>query len=58
MRVVCEGDPVTDLLIFAGTDLVFMVTGFWDAVLSASAADTGDEGDEAEPMEVVCYRVK
>ncbi len=57
VRVACEGSAVTDRLIFAG-DRVFKVTGFWDAVLSASAAATGEDGGEAEPMEVVCYRVR
>ncbi len=56
VRVKCEGDPSTDRLIFAG-DRVFLITGFWDAVLSASSAST-DEGEDAEPMSVICYRIK
>ncbi len=57
IRVKCEGDPSMDRLMFAGGDRVFLVTGFWDAVLSANAAAT-DEDEEAQPMEVICYRIK
>jgi hypothetical protein len=56
VKVVCPGNPSTDRLVFAGDGLAFQVTGFWDAVLSASAAGGGD--DEAEPMEVICYKVR
>ena len=55
VEVVCPGDPAVDRLLFAGNGLAFQVTGFWDAVLSANAAGTGDGG--AEPMEVICYEV-
>ncbi len=56
VRVKCPGDPATDRLMFAG-DRVFLVKGFWDAVLNANAASGGDD-EEAEPMAVTCYRVK
>ncbi|HPF69578.1 MAG TPA: 6-bladed beta-propeller [Candidatus Krumholzibacteria bacterium] len=56
VRVVCPGNPAADRLIFAGEGLVFQVTGFWDAVLSANAATGSDE--EAEPMAVICYKVR
>jgi hypothetical protein len=59
VKVVCEGDPQEDMLFFAGDDLVFMVTGFWDAALSRfGGAGTDDDDEEAEPMSVICYRVK
>jgi hypothetical protein len=59
VKVRCQGDPAVDRLIFAGQDLVFQVTGFWDAVMSANAAGAGGEGEgEAEPMEVICYRAQ
>lgn len=54
----CEGDPSRDRLILTGGDRVFMVTGFWDAALGAMGASAGDEEEEPEPMEVICYRVK
>ena len=57
VRIVCEGNAISDFLVFAGKDLVFQVTGFWDTVLSASGG--GEEADEdASPMEVICYRIK
>jgi len=59
VQVVCDGNPQEDLLIFAGDDLAFMVTGFWDAALSrfGGAGGDGDEED-AEPMSVICYRIQ
>lgn len=56
VKVVCPGNPSTDRLVFAGDGLAFQVTGFWDAVLSASAAGGGAE--DAEPMEIICYKVR
>ncbi|PJA73743.1 hypothetical protein CO151_12580 [bacterium CG_4_9_14_3_um_filter_65_15] len=56
VRVKCEGDPSVDRLLFAG-DRVFVVTGFWDAVLQANSAPDEDV-EEAEPMSVICYKVK
>jgi hypothetical protein len=59
VEVVCEGNPQEDLLFFAGDNLAFMVTGFWDAALSQfGGAGSTDEDEEAEPMSVICYRVK
>ena len=56
VRVKCPGDSADDRLLFAGPDLAFMVTGFWNTVLSATGG--GDDEEEAAPMEVICYRVK
>ena len=56
VKVIAPGNPATDRLVFADDGLAFMVTGFWDAVLSASAAGAG--GDDAEPMAVICYKVR
>jgi len=59
VQVVCEGDPQEDILFFAGNDLAFMVKGFWDAALSRfGGAGAADEEEEAEPMSVICFRVK
>ncbi len=59
VRVKCPGDPSVDRLMFAGGDRVFLVTGFWDAVLNANAAPADGEDDtEAKPMEVICYKIK
>jgi hypothetical protein len=59
VQVICEGDPQEDLLFMAGNDLAFMVTGFWDAALSRfGGAGATDDEEEAEPMSVICYRMK
>ncbi len=56
---VCEGDSRKDFLFFGGDDLVFVVTGFWEAALSQFGGTGADEdGEEPEPMAVVCYRMK
>jgi hypothetical protein len=56
VAVVCDGDPVRDRLIFSGDDLVFKITGYWDAVLNARGG--GEEASDAEPMAVTCYRIR
>jgi hypothetical protein len=58
VEVVCEGNPQEDILFFASDDLAFMITGFWDAALSRFGGAGSDEDEEAEPMSVICYRVK
>ena len=59
VEVVCEGNPQEDILFFAGDDLAFMVTGFWDAALSQfGGAGAADDDEDAQPMSVICYRVK
>ena len=58
VEVRCDGDPQQDMLFFAGRDLAFMITGFWDAALSQFGGSGGDDEEEAEPMGVICYRIK
>ncbi len=59
LDIVCEGDPVEDFLFFGGDDLAFLVTGFWDAALSQFGGNGSvDDGEEPEPMSVICYRIK
>jgi hypothetical protein len=59
VQVVCEGNPQDDILFFAGNDLAFMITGFWDAALSRfGGSGTDEDEEEAEPMSVICYRIK
>ncbi len=59
LDIVCEGDSRKDFLFFAGDDLAFVVTGFWDAALSQfGGAGDQDDGEEPEPMAVICYRIK
>ncbi|MCB1183425.1 hypothetical protein KDM41_08320 [bacterium] len=56
----CEGDPTSDVLIWAGPDRVLRVTGFWGAILSrfGGGAGAGDDETEAEPMSIVCYEYR
>jgi 6-bladed beta-propeller len=54
----CEGSSDRDLLVFTKDDLVFQVTGFFEAILAMQAGGAGSDESEAEPMEVICYRVK
>lgn len=53
--VSAPGKPGTDMLFFTDHGYAVMVTGFWDAVLAVMGAG---QSDEAEPMEIVCYRIK
>lgn len=57
VRVRCPGDPVEDKLFFAGADRVIQVTRYLDAVRTMMGGGAAGSGDEAAPMEVVCYRV-
>lgn len=59
VNIICDGDSRQDFLLFAGTDRVFRITNFWDAVLSrfGGAGADSDTDEEAEPMAVVCYEV-
>lgn len=57
--IICEGDPTKDFMFFAGDDLAFVVTGFWDAALSQfGGTGAEDDEEEPEPMAVICYKVK
>jgi hypothetical protein len=58
VEVVCEGNPQDDILIFAGDDLAFMITGFWDAALARFGGAGGSDDEEAEPMSVICYKIR
>lgn len=59
VNIVCDGDARQDFLLFAGTDRVFRITSFWDAILSGFGG-TGDavEAEEAEPVMVICYETR
>ncbi len=55
VRADVPGKPGTDMLMMTDHGHAVMITGFWDAVLAVMGA--GQDG-EAEPMELVCYRVQ
>jgi len=56
----CPGDPLNDGLIFAGDNRIIKVTGMVDAfiALQGGGAVEGEDEEEAEPMEVICYSIK
>jgi hypothetical protein len=54
----CPGDSQEDMLFFAGEDRVILVTGFLDAVRAMiGGGATGEDEEEPEPMQVICYRI-
>jgi hypothetical protein len=53
-----DGTSWSDLLIFAKGDLVFQITGFFDAINAMVGGVSSDSEEEPEPMEVICYRAK
>ncbi|MFH2052845.1 MAG: 6-bladed beta-propeller [bacterium] len=58
VNLTCPGDPQEDMVFFAGDDLAFMVTGFWDSALSQFGGAGSEDEEEAEPMQVICYRLR
>ena len=56
--VVAEGSSSADLLFFAPNGNVFRITGFQEALIAALGGFTSDAEEEAEPMEVICYRIR
>jgi hypothetical protein len=56
--VLAEGSSAADLVVFASDDLVFQVTGFYDALVTALGGFGTDAEEEAEAMEVICHRVR
>ena len=60
IRVNCPGDGRRDGMFFVGDDRLLVVHGLLDALGSQFGGGTGDAdaGEEAVPIEVVCYRVE
>ena len=56
--VIAEGSSSADLLIFARNNLVFKITGFYDAIVAAVGGLGADTDEEAEAMEIVCYQAQ
>jgi hypothetical protein len=50
------GRPGYDMLMITEHGYAVMITSFWDTVVSLMGAGGGD--DEAEAMEIICYRIK
>lgn len=59
VAVECEGDGDHDALFFTGPNTVVLVKGYLEALAAMFGRGTpiSEEGEEAQPMEVVCYRV-
>lgn len=59
VAVECEGDGTHDALFFPAGDTVVLVRGYLDALAAMFGRGTpiSEEGEEARPMEVICYRV-
>jgi hypothetical protein len=59
MSLECDGNGLYDALFFPTPDHVVLVKGYLGALAAmfGRGAPISEEGDEAEPMEVVCYRV-
>ncbi len=60
VNIICEGDAREDYLLFAGTERVFRITGFWDAAIARFGGTGGgaEDDEEPEPMSVICYEIR
>lgn len=57
VKAMAPGDSATDWLFLTDEGLAIQVTGFWDAAMAAMGGGDG-EGEEAAPMEIICYSTK
>jgi len=51
------GRPGSDMLMVTEHGYAVMITSFWDTVVSVMGAG-GEDTDEAEAMQIICYRIK
>jgi hypothetical protein len=60
VAVKCEGDGASDGLFFIRGDRAILVKGLVDAAINMQAGGmgAGGEDEEAEPMSVICYKIK
>lgn len=56
VQILCEGQADSDLLLFGAGDLVFRITGYAEAFLNLTTEGGMTTGENADAMEVVCYR--
>ena len=56
-QVHCEGNGRRDGLIFIGDDRLLVVRGLTDAMGAQFGGGTGEGGQEAEPIQIICYRI-
>ncbi|MDD5719973.1 MAG: hypothetical protein PHQ53_09850, partial [Candidatus Krumholzibacteria bacterium] len=58
LRVILDDDPRMDLLLFPDSDHALVVRGYMDAQLGMMGSRRhGTAKDEAQPLELVCYRI-
>ena len=58
VQVRCPGDGRKDGIFFVGEDRLLVVHGLVDALGSQFGGGAGeDDGEETQPIEVVCYRI-
>ena len=58
VQAMCEGDGTEDGIFLMGGDRVMVIKGFIDATAAMFGGGVvEDEEDEAEPMELVCYKI-
>lgn len=58
LRVMLDADPRLDLLLFPDSDHALVVRGYMDAQLGMMGSRRhGTAKDEAQPLELVCYRI-
>jgi hypothetical protein len=58
VQAMCEGDGTEDGIFLLGEDRVVVIKGFIDATATMfGGAVVEEEGDEADPMELICYRI-
>jgi hypothetical protein len=61
VRVRCPGDGRKDGIFFIGVDRLLVVHGLVDALAAqfgGSATEAEEDAEEAQPIEVVCYRIE
>lgn len=59
VSIACQGNRDNDGLFFLGPDRVLLVKGLADAAMALQGAGSSAAGEEeAEPMEIVCYRIR
>jgi hypothetical protein len=58
VRVNCEGNGRKDGIYFVGEDRLLVVHGLVDALGSQFGGGAGEADEEAEPVEIVCYKIE
>jgi hypothetical protein len=54
----CAGDPERDRLFLLDGGRALLVSGFQNALDALRGEETDDDSDDAEPMEVILYRIR